>query len=101
MPSFELSQKIHGNRTLGQARKDQSDAIIESTWDGDIASRVAWIYDMYHDPDPRKLRGLDPEHDHGKIPLDIKFVKHTSQTLNKDMISYHLMMEMQYRIQFV
>lgn len=94
MPSFETAKRIFGGgRKLGQVRKDESDMLMEATWDGDIASRTAWIYDMYHDPNPRKLRNINPENDYGKIPLEIKFVKHTTQTLDKDAVSFHLLMK--------
>ena len=36
MPSFEMAKKIVKNgRKLGQIRKDQSDTIMNETWDDD------------------------------------------------------------------
>lgn len=94
MPSFETAKRIFGGgRTLGQTRKDDSDLIMEATWDGDIQSRTAWVYDMYHDPNPRKLRNLNPEKDEGKFPLEIKLVKHSNQSEAKDSITYHLQLK--------
>ena len=94
MPSFEMLKRIHGGgKTLGQVRKNESDSIMEVTWDGDIQSRVAWVYDAYHDPNPRVLKNLNPEKDSGKFPLEIKFVRHTSQTADKDMVTYHLQLK--------
>ncbi len=93
MPSFlnyqkQLSQQ---GRTLGEVRKVQSDNIIERTWDGDIDTRTCYLFDMYHDPNPRLLRDMTPTDE--MIPISIKYVKHTSQTLDKDKISYHMQMK--------
>ena len=43
---------------------------------------------MYNDPDPTKLNDMEPTRD--MVPLDIKFIRYTSQTLAKDAVSYHL-----------
>ena len=93
MPSlakYKTSLGLDG-RTLGEVRKSESDKIMEWTWDDDIAQQIAYQFDMYHDPDPRKLDDLKPTKD--MIPLDIKFIRHTSQTLDKDAISFHLQMK--------
>lgn len=94
MPSFEQYQERlnRRGRTIGEVRKKESDIIMDATWWGDIASRVGYVYDYYHDPDVTKLHHINPLECDEKIPLDIKYVKHTSQTLDKDSISYHLQM---------
>lgn len=93
MPSFNQYQKalLQYGKTLGEVRKKQSDQIMEATWYGDIATRTSWLFDMYHDPDPRLLCNMDVVDD--MVPIDIKFVKHSSKTYDKDNITYHLQMK--------
>lgn len=93
MPSFLNYKKKLQNKgkTLGEVRKRQADEIIESTWYGDIQTRTAWLFDIYHDPDPRLLRNMNITDE--MIPMDIKYIKHTSKTYDKDSITYHLQMK--------
>lgn len=90
MPSFDLYKKIHGSGTNGEVRKRISDDLMETTWNEDIQSRVVYQFDMYHDPYPRCLNNCKPTKD--MIPLDIKYIRHQSQTLAKDQVTYHLQM---------
>ena len=83
MIDHEMYKKILGAKTLGRARKDQSDMIMENSWDGDIQSQVAYIYDYYHDlqsDEQLKLDDLHPDIDNYKTPLDIKFIFYHSNT---------------------
>lgn len=90
MPSFETFKKLHGGLTVGQTHKADSDMVMEATWDNDIDTRIAYFYDYDHDDHITQLDDLHPEQDEKKIPISIKFIAHTKQTLNKDFISYHL-----------
>ena len=90
MPSFETFKKLHGGLTVGQTHKVDSDMVMEATWDNDIDTRVAYFYDFDHDNHITQLDDLHPEQDEKKIPISIKFIAHTKQTLAKDTISYHL-----------
>lgn len=90
MPSFETFKKINGGRTIGQNHKAESDMIMEATWEHDIGQRVAYFYDYYHDDYPTQLNDLHPEKDKNKIPISIKYLANSSQTLSKDAVSYHL-----------
>lgn len=94
MPSLDMYKKMlmsnSGTTTIGQVHKNQSDMIVEATWDRDIQQRIAYQFDYYHDPDPKLLRDMKPTKD--MIPLDIKFIRHTSQTLDKDNVSFHMQM---------
>ena len=91
MPSFDTYKSIlQGGSTLGQARKIQSDMVIEATWDGDIASQVGYFY-MYDDDDHKtQLSLFKPDNDKYKVPIPVKVSKHTTQTFNKDQITYWL-----------
>lgn len=95
MPSLAVYKSIHGsgNYLEGTAMKLQSDQIIEDTWWGDIAARTAYVYDFYHDDEPLGLRELHSANSGIKIPLDIKFIKHTSQTYSKDIVTNHIMLK--------
>lgn len=92
MPSFTSFSRILGTSgiTAGQARKMDSDMIMETTWDRDIQSRVAYFYDYYHDSEPTKLRNLNSANDPKKIPIDIKYIVNSSQTYDKDPVTYHI-----------
>lgn len=91
MPSLDMYKKmLNGAKTSGQAHKIQSDQVMLGTWDNDICSRVGYFFDMYHDPDPRKLINFDPYKYRDLIPIDIKYIKHASQTYAQDYVTYHL-----------
>ena len=92
MPSFHSYQRNLQNKgkTLGEVRKRQADAIIESTWNEDMQARTAWLFDIYHDPDPCALRNMEPTDQ--MIPMDIKFIKHTQKTYDKDYTTFHMLM---------
>lgn len=92
MPSFDLYKKINGQKQ-GRVRKEQSDKIMLETWDRDITSQTAYIYDFYHDSEPLKLRGLDSEHDELKTPIEVKFFLHSQQTFDKDTTTFHLQLQ--------
>ena len=91
MPSFDLYKKINDAPTTnGQVRKNMSDQVMDITWWEDIASRAAYLYDFYHDDEPTVLRDLHPDESYEKVPIDIKFVHHTSQTYDKDAVTFHI-----------
>ena len=93
MSAFELYKEIENVSKVGQAHKVESDMIENATWWNAIESRVGYFYDYYHDlksDEALKLRDLHPENDKYKVPIDIKYFRHTSQTLDKDQTSFHL-----------
>lgn len=63
---------------------------MEATWDGDLQSKVCYLYDYYHDDEPCKLRNLSPTRSKIKIPVDVKYITSTYQTLDKDQVSFHI-----------
>lgn len=96
MITFKNFQTIHGNlANPGRARKMESDTIMLNTWWQDIQSQTAYLYDIYHDTgDERfKLNDLHPEENEDKIPISIKFIRHASQTYNKDPITFWLQLQ--------
>ena len=57
MPSFETARRIasvknNGAKTIGQIHKEESDWLMEETWDNDIQSKVCYIYDFFRDDQP-------------------------------------------------
>lgn len=80
-----------GSYTNGEAHKVESDMVMEQTWYDDLQTRTAYFYDYEHDPHPRQFEGLSPADDAGKVPITIKYIENSSQTLNKDAVSYHIM----------
>lgn len=92
MPNLSTYKKILGStgKTLGKVRKQQSDMLMETTWDGDIQSKVCYLYDFYHDDEPRKLRNLHPEKSRCKTPVDAKYIVSSYQAMDKDQVAYHL-----------
>lgn len=91
MPNLSQYKKQLGLHTDGEARKIQSDQVMEWSWDEDILTQTMYFYDYYHDSHPTQLNNLHPERDKGKIPCRAKFVPHSSKTYAKDQITYHLM----------
>ena len=86
---------IGGYKSQGRANKAQSDMIMDATWWRDIQSQTAYIYDYYHDlksEESLKLNNLHPEEDDSKTPLDIKFIRHATQTYDKDQVTFWLQM---------
>lgn len=82
--------RILGEKHLGKVHKMQSDMIEEMTWDNEIESRIGYFYDLSHDTHPTQLVNLHPEEDDYKIPMDIKYIVASKQTMAKDAITYHL-----------
>ena len=94
--TFNDFQTIHGTNLPGRARKRQSDQIMTQTWWNDIQAQTAYIYDYYHDlqsSESQKLNDLHPQDDNCKTSLAIKFIRHSSQTYDKDKITFWLQMQ--------
>ena len=59
--------------TLGEKLKSDSDMLMELTWDSDIQSKICYIYDFYHDDQPRLAEGMTYENT-TKTRIDAKFI---------------------------
>jgi hypothetical protein len=92
MPSLSTYKNIMNitGRTSGQAKKLNSDMILEATWDDDISSRVGYLYDYYHDDEFDVEYDLHPNISKTKIPIDIKFIEVSYNTMDKDQVAYHI-----------
>ena len=76
----------------GESHKNQADGVLEYTWYEDLATRTCYLFDYYHDNEPLKLNDLTPD-ESMMIPIDLKYIVNSSQTLDKDQISYHVMLK--------
>ena len=86
---------IGGYKTQGRAHKNFSDVVMDATWNRDIQAQTAYIYDYYHDlksDEKYKLDNLHPDEDDYKTQLDIKFIRHSKQTYDKDQVTFWLQM---------
>ena len=79
-----------GAKNLGRARKNDSDMVMNAVFDEDIQYQVGYFYDYSHDigTERFKLRNLHPEEDLNKTPVDVRFIRHESQTFNKDPVTF-------------
>lgn len=83
--------------TLGEQLKQDSDNLMELTWDNDIQSKVCYIYDYFHDDFfvdehgiTRTLKdGMTYDHTN-KTRVDAKFIVKTYQSMDKDQVEYYL-----------
>lgn len=90
MPSLaEYRNRFGGPVTSGQAKKYESDLIMNNTWWEDPQAQVGYIYDYYHDDEPLVLRGLKPQHTK-KTHVDVKLIVNSYNSENKDQVGYHI-----------
>ena len=88
---MNLYRKYHGSpQFAGQARKNNSDVIMDYTWWEDVDAQVAYIYDYYHDDQPLSLRNLNSANSEVKCPVDIKYKMNAHQTFDKDQVTFHV-----------
>ena len=75
--------------TLGEKLKSDSDMIMELTWDNDPQSKVAYIYDYFHDDQPEIKDHMTYENT-TKTRIDIKFIVKSYQSMDKDQVDYYI-----------
>lgn len=94
MPSLQTARRVanaknNGAKTIGQIYKEQSDWVMEQTWDNDIQSKICYIYDFYHDDQPRLAEGMTYENT-TKTRIDAKFIVKSYQSMDKDQVDYYI-----------
>lgn len=94
MPSLQTARRVanaknNGAKTIGQIYKEQSDWAMEETWDNDIQSKICYIYDFYHDDQPRLAEGMTYENT-TKTRIDAKFIVKSYQSMDKDQVEYYI-----------
>lgn len=94
MPSLQTARRVvnaknNGAKTIGQIYKEQSDWAMENTFENDIQSKVCYIYDFYHDDQPRLAEGMTYENT-TKTRIDAKFIVKSYQSMDKDQVDYYI-----------
>ena len=94
MPSLQTARRVanaknNGAKTIGQIYKEQSDWAMEQTWDNDIQSKICYIYDFYHDDQPRLAEGMTYDNT-TKTRIDAKFIVKSYQSMDKDQVDYYI-----------
>ena len=94
MPSLQTARRVanaktNNAKTLGQIYKEQSDDMMNWTWDNDIQSKICYIYDFYHDDQPRLAEGMTYENT-TKTRIDAKFIVKSYQSMDKDQVDYYI-----------
>lgn len=103
IPSLQTARRIanaktNNAKTLGQIYKEESDFLMEETWDNSIASKTCYIYDYFHDDFFTDEHGITRSLAEGmtygntnKTKIDAKFIIKSYQSMDKDQVEYYLM----------
>lgn len=94
MPSLQTARRVanaknNGAKTIGQIYKEQSDDMMNWTWWNDPQSKVAYIYDYFHDDQPEIKDHMTYENT-TKTRIDIKFIVKSYQSMDKDQVDYYI-----------
>lgn len=94
MPSLETARRIasvknNGAKTIGQIHKEESDWLMEATWDSDVESKVCYIYDYFRDDQPHHKAHITYENT-TKTRIDAKFIVKSYQSIDKDQVEYYI-----------
>ena len=104
MPSLQTARRIssaknNGAKTIGQIYKEQSDELMEWTWNNDIQSKTCYIYDYLHDNQPHLKDHMTYENT-TKTRIDAKFIVSQYGSISKDQVAYHLMFKPSQPLEF-
>lgn len=103
MPSLQTARRVanaknNGAKTIGQIYKEQSDWVMEQTFENDIATKTCYIYDYFHDDFFTDEHGITRSLAEGmtyentnKTKIDAKFIVKSYQSMDKDQVEYYLM----------
>lgn len=104
MPNFETARRIasvknNGAKTIGQIHKEESDWLMEETWNADIQSKTCYIYDFFHDDNPSLAEDMTYENT-TKTKIDAKFIVTKYSSIDKDQVEYHLQLKPSQKVRF-
>ena len=101
MISFSDYKKhlVHGESDIGKVYRDNSNMILEQTWNRDIQSKKCYIYDYYHDDKPWKNERITHENT-TKTPIDAKFIITQGQSIDKDRVAVMLQFKPSQKFRF-
>lgn len=102
MPNLDTYKKLLSfqGQTNGQAKKWHSDMAMEVTWDSDIQSKTAYIYDYYHDDQPNLVTHMTYDENTTKTKIDIKFIVSSYGSLSKDDVDFHIIFKPSQPVEF-
>lgn len=88
MPSLQTARRVanaknNGAKTIGQIYKEQSDDMMNWTWDNDKQSKKCYIYDWKHDDSPNMNVGMTYKNT-TKTPIDAKILVSKYGSIDKD-----------------
>lgn len=94
MPSLSTARrisnlKINNAKTVGEISKENSDFLMEQTFENDIQAKRCYIYDYFHDDQPEKNYHITHENT-TKTPIDAKFIIKEYRSIDKDQVGYYL-----------
>lgn len=92
----DYKRNLNGG-TNGQRHTYEAQDIIENTWYDDPSSCIGYLYSWEYDDEKDKNIGLHPEESKTKIPVDIKYMVNSYQSLSKDNVDYRIMFKPSYR----
>lgn len=95
--TYQRSLGVGGVHTNGQRHTFESKNIVEATWYDDPASCTGYLYSWEYDDEKDKNIGLHPWDSKSKIPVDIKFIINSYQSLSKDNVDYRIMFKPSYK----
>ena len=104
MPSLETARRIasaknNGAKTIGQIYKEESDFLMEQTFENDIATKVCYLYDFAHDDQPELKDHMTYENT-TKTRVDAKFIVKSYQSVDKDLVDYYIMFRPSQKMEF-
>lgn len=85
------------NMSNGQRHTYEAKDIIEATWYNDPASCIGYLYSWEYDDEKNSNIGLHPECSKTKIPVEVKFLINSYQSLDKDNVDYRIMFRPSYK----
>ena len=105
MPRLDTARRLsltknNGATTVGQIHKENSDLIMEMTWDTDIQSRKCYIYDFAHDDSPTLKDHIEYTKDTTKTQIDAKFIISSYGSIDKDQVAYHILFKPSQKLDF-
>ena len=86
-----------GRLTTGAAHTIEAKQVIESSWSNDPASCTGYLYSWEYDDEQDKNKNLHPELSKTKIPVDVKFLINSYQSIDKDAVDYRIMFRPSYK----
>lgn len=87
----------YGATTTGSTHTAEAKSVIEASWYDDPASCIGYLYSWEYDDEQDKNIGLHPEKSKTKIPVDVKFLINSYQSLDRDNIDYRIMFKPSYK----